>query len=132
MKGQTASLLIVLALVVGAGVGALAGTSSGNVTVVESHTTVESYTTTVTVQGSAALRCVVTLYQTWDELEVSGSSTFITTTNVAESRLQTFTTTGPLQAVGYSTTVTTEYYTGVTLTGPINEWNSTVCASIPG
>jgi hypothetical protein len=111
--------------VVGASIGYFGNTSMRNVTVIK------SCTMTVTAQGSTVLRCVVTLYESWFAGVVSGSSTRMTTTVRSISPLQTFTTTGTQQTVGYST-VTTAYYTGVTVTGAINMWNSTTCTYISG
>lgn len=126
MKGQIASLLIVVALIVGVGVGyfgnvALSKTTTGTI--------VKIYTTTLAGESQVE-RCVVTEYHVWEVEEITGSST-IQSTSTQSYLVQTYqTSTSVGQMVGFETTTTTSY-TG-TLTGAIAIWNSTTCTFISG
>ena len=126
MRKEVIGALVILLVVISGGVGYFAGRPS-----VRTQTVVITYTVTATLEGSDVLRCVVTLYESWFIEELSGGTTFMTTTARSYGPLQTYETTGPEQTVGYATVVTA-YYTGVTLTGAIDEWNSTACTYIGG
>lgn len=128
MKGQTASILIVVALIIGAGIGYFGNTVSSKTT---TETTIKTYTITTTLPGESGVeQCVVTDYTVWEVLEVAGSST-IQTTSIRSNAVQTYqTSTSVEQTIGFETT-TTASYTG-TLTGAVAIWNSTTCTFISG
>jgi len=126
MKKEVISALVILLVVVSGGVGYFVGRPS-----VRTQTVVTTYTVTTTLEGSDVMRCVVALYESWFIGEVSGNTTIMTTTARSYGPLQTYVTNGTEQTVGH-TTVVTAYYTGVTLTGAIDEWNSTTCTYIGG
>jgi len=125
LKGQIAAVLIVVALVAGAGIGYFVSAAAvGTVT--------ETYTTTITFPqgGSAVVRCVLTRYSVWETARIgNGTTSFGSTTETSD--IQTYqTTTSVTQTVGYMTTSTTTY-TG-TITGAVAEGNYTTCTYIPG
>jgi hypothetical protein len=132
MKGSVAASLIVIALVVGAGIGYLGSASKLIVTtetIIKTYTTATTYTTTTTPpQLSGAEQCVVTEYHVWI---VEIYPTNVTSTTTQSYGVRTYQTSNSVeQNVGFETTVATVGYTG-TLTGAIDIWNSTVCTYIP-
>ena len=131
MKGQVASILIVVALMAGSGIGYFASMNPG-------HTTTETVVTTYTVtlpQGPGLLRCVVTEYTVWMVGYASSGTVSVLSysTTTEETPIQTYTSSTSLtQTVGFAfTTASTAPYT-VTLTGPIAEGNYTTCTYAPG
>ncbi len=150
MKRQIASILIVTALVVGAGIGYFGHTPATSTitetimsTYTESNTTTETaistYTLTTTLpQGTnttafpqgLSMRCILTEYHVWMIASI-GNTTTSYGTSTQSYDVQTYqTTTSITQAVG-SVTTTTANYNG-TLTGALAIWNSTVCTYISG
>lgn len=136
MKGQIVSILTVVALIVGVGIGYFGNTATSNTTtqtIVETYTTATTITTTITTtlpQGSVVEKCVITEYHVWMIGIIETSSTAYGTSTQSYD-VQTYqTTTSVTQPVGFATTATTSY-TG-TLTGAIAYWNSTVCTHISG
>ena len=126
LKGQIASLLIVVALIVGTGIGYF---GSSTTTKTATETVIKTYTTTLSGE-SGVERCVVSDYTVWAVEEISSSST-IQGSSTQSSAIRTYqTSTSVEQPVGFETTTTTSN-TG-TWTGPIAIWNSTVCTFISG
>lgn len=127
MKGQVASALIVVALVVGSGIGYFANTNSNHAT---TETVVTTYTVTLP-QGSGLLRCVVTEYSVWLVGYGNGGVASSYSTTTQQAPVQTYTnTTTVTQTVGF-TTISTSAYTG-TVTGAIAQGNYTTCTYIAG
>jgi hypothetical protein len=126
LKGQIASLLIVVALIVGAGVGYFGSSTTTKTT---TETVIRTYTTTLPGE-SGVERCVISGYTVWAVEEASSSST-IQGTSTQSSAIRTYqTSTSAERTVGFETTTMTSY-TG-TLSGPIAIWNSTACTFISG
>ena len=113
MKGQFASVLIVIALLIGVGIGYLADTSIPN-TVTRTYT----FTTTI-LHGAAPEVCTVVEYHVWSVETLVNGTTTVGGTSTQSYPVTTF------QTSGYST-VTSTTYTG-TLTGQLAYWNSTSC-----
>ena len=112
MNGQVASVLIVVALIAGAGIGYLEGTGNPpTVTQTFLHTTV------ITQVGGE--ECTVTEYHVWS-VESIHNSTTIGGTSTQSYPVTTF------ETSGYPT-YTTNTFTG-TLTGAIAYWNATSCS----
>lgn len=127
MKGQVASILIVVALAVGSGIGYLASTNSGHIT---TETVVTTYTVTFP-QGSGLVRCVVTEYSVWLMAYGNGGAVSSYSTTTEQAPIQTYTsTTMVTQTVGF-TTVSAGAYTG-TVTGALARGNYTTCTYIAG
>jgi hypothetical protein len=129
MKGQVAAILVVAAVIVGAGVGYFGNTTASRTT---TQTLTSTFTTTVTLPqgGSEVVRCVLTQYAVWEIAHIEGNTTSYGSTTET-SDLRTYeTTTSVIQTVGYVTTYTSSY-TG-TITGALAEGNYTTCTYIPG
>jgi len=129
MKGQVAAILVVIALIAGAGIGYFSNTPVRRTT---TQTLTSTFTTTVTLpqSGSEVVRCVLTRYAVWEIAHIESNTTSYGSTTET-SDLRTYqTTTSVLQTVGYVTTSTTSY-TG-TITGALAEGNYTTCTYIPG
>lgn len=136
MKGQAASLLIAVALIVGIGIGYFGNTAtqSPGQTVLMTYTITTtlpaaSYTITTSLGGySGTVQCIVTEYHVWEVEEYPGNSM---STSTQSYPVLTFQTTASVeQTAGFETT-TTARFTG-TLTGAIALWNSTVCTFVSG
>ena len=138
VDGRVASVLILVALVAGSGIGYLANANSTHTdtyTAVTTYTyrTTETIVTTYTAtspEGSGLLRCVVTEYTVWMVAYVSsGGTSYSYSTTTEQSPISTYTsTTTATQTVGF-TTVTTSAYTG-TITGALAKGNFTTCTYI--
>ena len=124
MNASAASVMVCLALVLAAAAGYVAGVTLAPP---QTRTLTETATTTftTTLGNSTEALCVSVLYRSWYAAYVSSSATYYTT-SVIGYNTNSFTTTAQLEPIGYSST-TTQYATGKTLTGAINEWNTTVC-----
>jgi len=139
MKGQVAVLLIVVALIIGAGIdyfGNTAASKTTTETVIKTDTTtVETYTTTypttsINMGVSGVAQCIVTEYHVWAIEEITTSSSTIRATSTQSYVVLTYQTSTVEPTVGFQTTSTT-FYSG-TLTGAIAYWNSTTCTLISG
>jgi len=137
MKGQIAVLLIMVALIIGAGIGYFGNTVASRTTtetVIKTYTTiVETYattypTTSINLGVSGVAQCVVTEYHVWAILEITTSSSTIRATSTQSYAVQTYQTSTVEPTVGFRTTSTTSY--SGTLTGAIAYWNSTTCTLI--
>ena len=129
MKGQIAAVLVVVALVAGAGIGYFGSTTASRTAI---RTLTSTFTTTVTLPqgGSEVVRCVLTRYVVWEIAHIEGNTTSYGSTTET-SDLRTYqTTTSVTQTVGYVTTYTSSY-TG-TITGALAEGNYTTCTYISG
>jgi hypothetical protein len=128
LRGQVASFLIVVALIIGAGIGYFGNTAAPRTT---TETVIRTYTATTTLAGESHVeRCVVTVYTVWAVEEVSNSNT-IRGTSTQSDPVQTYQTSASAEhTVGFETT-TMVSYTG-TLSGPIALWNGTACTFISG
>lgn len=136
MKESIAASLVVVALIVGAGIGYFWNTSHPvETTEMVTQTSITTVTHTITAPTSATgsqesneMVCVITEYQVW---MVGIYPTSETSTTTQSYGVQTYyTATSAQQTIGYETTITTAYYSG-TLTGAIAIWNSTVCTYLP-
>ncbi len=115
MKGQVASTLVIVALIVGVGIGYVANTS-GQGTV----TKVTTFTYTTTINGDTTSEtCIVVEYHVWS-VETVGNSTTVGGTSTQSYPVTTF------QTTGYPT-FTSVTFTG-TLMGAIDYWNDTTCS----
>lgn len=128
MRGQVATILIVLALMVGAGLGYFGNSTTNNTTTVTKNYTY-TVTTTFSQGGSAVMQCVLTQYTVF-EIEHIQNSTITSYGNSTETtNLKTYqTSTSLTQSVGYVTTSTSPY-TG-TITGALAKGNYTTCTYI--
>jgi len=113
LKGEIASVLVVVALIAGAGIGYLGGSAF--------PTTVTKTIVTTLTQGSGLEECSVTEYHVWS-VESIYNSTTMGGTSTQSYPVTTF------QTSGYPT-ITTNTYTG-TLTGAIAYWNATSCSGV--
>jgi len=139
MKGQIAVLFMVVALIIGAGIGYFGNTAASRTTtetVIKTYsTTVETFTTTypatsINLGVSGVAQCVVTEYHVWAIEELTASSSTIRATSTQSYLVLTYQTSTVEPTVGFRTTSTT-FYSG-TLTGAIAYWNSTTCTLISG
>ena len=129
MKGQIAAILVVAALIAGAGIGYFGKMPASRTT---TQTLTSTYTTTVTLPqgGSEVVRCVLTQYAVWEIASIEGNTTSYGSTTET-SDLRTYqTTTSVMQTVGY-VTASTSSYTG-TITGALAEGSYTTCTYISG
>ena len=127
LKGQIASLLIVMALVVGASIGYFGNTAAPRTT---TETVIRTYTVTTTLAGESNVeRCIVTEYLLWAIGELTGPT--ILGSSTQSYPVQTYqTSTSAEQTVGFETTTTAPY--AGTLAGALAIWNSTTCTYISG
>ena len=121
------SAMVVVALIVGLGIGYLGSTISGSTT---TKTIVSTYTVTTNLpQGTEVLQCVTTQFVV-RAYESINSSTTVSGTTTSSSIIQTYqTSTSGSQSVGYVTTFT---MTPTTTQTGYQTWNSTVCTVITG
>jgi hypothetical protein len=128
MRGQVAAILIVLALIVGAGLGYLGNSTTNNTTTV-TKTYTYTITTTFSQGGSAVMRCVLTQYAVWEIAHIQNSTITSYGNSTETINLKTYETSASVtQSVGYVTTSTSSY-TG-TITGALAEGNYTTCTYI--
>lgn len=122
MRGKVASILIVLALLVGGGLGYFSHVPANYTATVN-----KTYTATVTLLegGSDAVRCVLAPYTVWEIERVQSNSTSFGSTTETTNLTTYQTTTSAVKPAGYVTTYTTEY-TG-TISGALAKGNYTIC-----
>jgi len=125
MRGQVATILIVLALIVGAGLGYFGNSTTNNTTTVTKNYTY-TITTTFSQGGSAVMQCVLTQYTVWEIEHIQNSTITSYGRSTETTNLKTYqTSTSLTQSVGYVTTSTSSY-TG-TITGALAKGNYTTC-----
>lgn len=155
MKREIASILIVIALIIGAALGYLANATSSKTTTervtqtyittnTRTETAISTYTITTTLPQTnittsprqSVLLCIVTEYEAINMLEIENSTTTtlsFPTTSTMSTNVQTYKTIIPTsQSAGFETT-TTSYpnYSSSTRTGAIlSSWTTTVCTIV--
>ena len=132
MKREITSILIVAALIIGAGIGYYGNTRGSRTTTVtatftanntKTETVVSNYTVTTTMPsvnnsvGVDVMECALTIYDI-----IGGNSTGSISPQLYN------TTTSLSQIVGFATTTTNS--SNVTLSGTVEEWTVTACTVV--
>ena len=102
--------------------------SAGTTTETYTTTVYASYTTTVTLNQSSLLSCVVTHYEV-EAIELYGNGTGVFTSTTDSKVISSYTTTTSLvEAPGYITSTSATIIGTTTTTGPLaGQWDNTVC-----